>query len=251
MGCAEFKGVRLKDVLAKAALDKEARWIHFNGLDSAAFHKAPSFARELELHEITEDTLIAYEMNGAELPFLNGYPLRLIIPGSYADSWVKMLETITVTQEYKQLFFMDTAYRIPDNECECETPEKLEKKTKPITQMNIKSIIGYPTSSSKIRVGSNVRLKGVAFDSGHGIKEVLISSDAGQTWQSATLQKELGPYAFRAFEFAFSPQNSGKLTLMSKAINKLGEEQPFAHEIGWNHGGYKYNGIDSVTIDVV
>lgn len=251
MGCAEFKGVRLKDVLAKADLDKDARWINFNGSDKAAFYRAPSFARELELHEIKDDILIAYEMNGEELPFLNGYPLRLIIPGSYADSWVKMLETITVTQEYKELFFMDTAYRIPDNECECETPENLLKKTKPITTMNIKSIIGYPTSVSKIRVGSNVTLKGVAFDSGHGIKEVLISSDEGKTWESAKLETELSRYSFRVFKFAFSPKNKGELTLMAKAINTLGEEQPFAQDIQWNHGGYKYNGIDSVTIEVV
>jgi sulfoxide reductase catalytic subunit YedY len=251
MGCAKFKGVRLKDVLQKANLTKDAHWIGLNGDDKAAFHKTENFMRELALHEIKDDVIIAYEMNGEELPYLNGYPVRLVIPGSFSDSWVKMLSNITVMKEYKELYYMDTAYRIPDNECECEEPNNYYEKTKPITTMNIKSVIGYPTSKTKIDINSNVTLKGVAFDSGHGIKEVLISVDAGESWQASELGKELSLHAFREFRFSFRPKSKGNITLMAKAINNIGEEQPFAKDIKWNHGGYKYNGIDSVTITVV
>ena len=251
MGCAKWKGIRLKDILDKAGLHKDARWIHFNGSDTAAFYKTPNLVRELELSEIADDVIIAYEMNGEDLPFLNGYPLRLIIPGNYSDSWVKMLTNITVTKEYKELFFMDTAYRIPDNECECESPEQAAPKSKPITTMNVKSLIGYPTSKSIINLASNVVLKGVAFDAGSGIKAVQISTDSGRTWHKATLDTQISKYSFRVFRFSFKPMQKGSLTLMAKAINQLGEEQPFAKEIQWNHGGYRYNGIDSVTIEVV
>ena len=251
MGCAKWKGVRLNDVLKKAGLKKDSRWITLNGSDEAAFHKTPNFARELELREVKDNVIIAYEMNGEDLPFLNGYPVRLIIPGAYADSWVKMLDHISVSAEYKELFFMDTAYRIPDNECECETPEKPAPKSKPITTMNVKSLIGYPTRDSLINVNSKVTLKGVAFDSGHGIKEVLISMDGGKTWDISILRNESDVYGFRVFKYGFIPKNRGSVTIMAKAINNVGEEQPFAHEIKWNHGGYKYNGIDSVTIEVV
>jgi len=251
MGCAKWKGVRLKDILKSAALKDDAKWIGLNGDDKPVLNKMPNFVRELELHEVKDDVIVAYEMNGEDLPYLNGYPLRLIIPGMYADSWVKMLSNITVSKEYKELFFMDTAYRIPDNECECETPDNLSSKTKPITTMNVKSIIGYPTSKSLINMDSKVTLRGVAFDNGSGIKEVLISLDKGKSWQSAILGNETSSYAFRAFKFSFVPKRKGKITIMSKAINRLGEAQPFAKEIEWNHGGYKYNGIDSVTIKVV
>ncbi len=251
MGCAKWKGVRLNDVLKKAGLKKDSRWITLNGSDEAAFHKTPNFARELELREVKDNVIIAYEMNGEDLPFLNGYPVRLIIPGTYSDSWVKMLDHISVSAEYKELFFMDTAYRIPDNECECETPEKPAPKSKPITTMNVKSLIGYPTRDSLINVNSKVTLKGVAFDSGHGIKEVLISMDGGKTWDISILRNESDVYGFRVFKYGFIPKNRGSVTIMAKAINNVGEEQPFAHEIKWNHGGYKYNGIDSVTIEVV
>ncbi len=191
-------------------------------------------------------------MNGEDLPYLNGYPLRLIIPGSYSDSWVKMLSNITVTDKYKKLFFMDVAYRVPDNECECETPEKKFPKTKPITKMNVKSVIGYPTQNSIINHKSHVVIRGVAFDDGHGIDKVLISVDGGKNWDEAILDDgKLGRYAYRTFRYAYKPMGYGKVTIMSKAINKIGREQPFAKEIKWNHGGYKYNGIDEVTVEVI
>jgi sulfoxide reductase catalytic subunit YedY len=251
MGCALWKGVRLKDILKSARLKDGASWIGLNGDDKAILNAMPSFARELEIDEIKDDVIIAYEMNGEDLPFLNGYPVRLVIPGYYSDSWVKMLSNIRVSKEYKKIFFMDSAYRIADNQSESETPNNLAKKTKPITTMNVKSYIGYPTSKTKITKASNVLAKGVAFDSGHGIKEVLISVNGGKTWEVSELERELSPFAFRVFKFAFRPMQTGKLTIMAKAINNLGEEQPFAKDIQWNRGGYKYNGIDSVTIEVV
>ncbi len=251
MGCASWKGVRLKDVLESAGMKNGAKWIELNGDDKPVMDKMPSFARELELHEVKDDVIIAYEMNGEDLPYLNGYPVRLIIPGMYADSWVKMLSNITVLKEYKELFFMDTAYRIPDNECECETPDNIFAKTKPITTMNVKSYIGYPTDKTKVDLNSHVSIKGIAFDSGHGIKDVQISFNGGKTWESAELEDELSPHAFRVFKFGFKPKTKGTLTIMAKATNSLDEAQPFAQTIEWNHGGYKYNGIDSVTIKVV
>jgi len=117
--------------------------------------------------------------------------------------------------------------------------------------MNVKSYIGYPIDKTQVKLNSHVTIKGVAFDSGHGIKEVQISFDSGKTWESAELETELSSYAFRVFKFGFKPKTKGSVNIMAKAINTLGEAQPFAHEIEWNHGGYKYNGIDSVTIKVV
>ena len=75
--------------------------------------------------------------------------------------------------------------------------------------------------------------------------------NGGKTWALAELEDELSPHAFRVFKFSFRPKDKGKITIMAKATNRLGEEQPFAKDIQWNHGGYKYNGIDSVTITVV
>ena len=252
MGCARWKGVRLKDVLNKAGLKKEAAWIGFNGEDKAVYNETANFVRELKLEHLNDNIILAYEMNGEDLPYLNGYPLRLIIPGTYSDSWIKMISNITVTKERQKLHFMDHAYRIPDNECECETPDQLAQTTKPIEEMNINSIIGYPVTGTKVKSSAELIVRGVAFDGGHGIKHVQISIDDGQTWEEASLDdgKE-GKYAYRAFTYAFTAKESGRTTIMCKAINKKGEEQPFTKDIKWNRGGYKYNGIDAVTVEVV
>ncbi len=252
MGCATWKGVRLRDILDKVGIKNDATWVGFNGSEKAAYYETPDFVREMKIEELDDHVILAYEMNGEDLPYLNGYPLRLIIPGVYSDSWVKMLSSITVTNKYKHLFFMDSAYRVPDNKCECETPEKKAKKTKPITKMNVKSIIGYPTNGMTLNRNSQTVVRGVAWDDGHGIKEVLVSIDGGKKWEKALLDDgKLGRYAYRAFRFSFKPSKYGNISIMAKAINKLGEEQPFAKDIIWNHGGYKFNGIDEIKVKVV
>ena len=252
MGCATWKGVRLSDILDHAGLKKDAQWLGFNGSEKAAYYETPNFVRELKLEELDDHVILAYQMNGEDLPYLNGYPLRLIIPGTYSDSWVKMISNITVTNAYKHLFFMDVAYRVPDNDCECETHEKRAPKTKPIRKMNVKSVIGYPTRDSVVSHKSHVVVRGVAWDDGHGIKDVMVSVDGGKTWSKALLDDgKLGRYAYRAFRYPFKPSTLGKITIMTKAINKIGQEQPLAKDIKWNHGGYKYNGIDEVTVEVV
>jgi len=251
MGCAKWKGVRLSDLLNKAGLKKDAQWIGFNGLEKAAYYKTPNFVRELELTELDDHVIVAYEMNGEDLPYLNGFPLRLVLPGYYSDSWVKMLSNITVTDKYKSLFFMDMAYRVPDNATESETPEHHFKVTKPITNMNVKSVIGYPENGMKVYLNSHIVVRGVAFDDGHGIREVLISTDNGKTWKKSILKQDGGRYAYTSFRFSHKPTKYGKLQIMAKAINRLGDEQPLAKDILWNHGGYKYNGIDIVTVEVV
>jgi len=251
MGCAKWKGVRLSDLLNKAGLKKGAHWIGFNGLEKAAYYKTPNFVRELELTELDDHVIVAYEMNGEDLPYLNGFPLRLVLPGYYSDSWVKMLSNITVTDKYKSLFFMDMAYRVPDNATEGETPDHLAKKTKPITNMDVKSVIGYPENGMKIYQNSHIVVRGVAFDDGHGIRKVLISTDKGKTWDEALLKQENGRYAFTEFRFTYKPTEYGKLSIMAKAVNRLGVEQPLSKDIPWNRGGYKYNGIDVITVEVV
>ncbi len=252
MGCATWKGVRLRDILERAGLKKDAVWVGFNGLDHASYYETPNFVREMRLDELDDNVIVAYEMNGEDLPYLNGFPLRLVIPGHYSDSWVKMLSNLTVTTEYQKLFFMDVAYRIPDNDCECETHEKRAKKTKPIERMNIKSVIGYPTNGTVVYNNSHITVRGVAFDDGKGIRTVMISTDNGKTWNEAIIDKgQKGHYAFREFRYSFKPKTQGSQTIMSKAIGIDGTEQPLAKSIKWNHGGYKYNGVDVVKVEVL
>lgn len=253
MGCAVWRGVRLKDILHMAGVKGSARWVGVNGLEKPAMEETPKFFREMEIDEaLSGELMVAYAMNGEDLPYLNGFPLRLVIPGHFSDSWVKMLSEITVMDEYRKSFFMDVAYTVPDNDCECVVSgSDFEYKRKPIAVMKVKSVIGYPTPNTVIKKGSRVKVTGVAFDQGKGIKEVMISTDGGKSWSATELQKDYGKYAYRPWVYQWEPKAKGEYTIMVRAINRIGNIQPQVNEIGWNAGGYQYNAVDSVNVKIV
>jgi len=253
MGCAVWKGVRLKDLLNRAGVKGSAKWVGVNGLEKPAMEATPKFFREMAIDEaLSGELIVAYEMNGEDLPYLNGFPLRLVIPGHFSDSWVKMLSEITVMDEYQKSFFMDVAYTVPDNDCECViSGSDFEYKRKPIAEMKVKSVIGYPTPNTVIKKGSRVKVTGVAFDQGKGVKEVMISIDGGKSWSTTTLQKDYGKFAYRQWIYEWEPKAKGEYIIMVRAINRIGNIQPQVGEIGWNAGGYQYNAVDAVNVKIV
>lgn len=253
MGCALWKGARLKDILNMAGVNATAQYVGVNGLEKPAIDETPKFFREMGIDEaLTDELIVAYEMNGEDIPYLNGFPLKLIIPGHFSDSWVKMLSEITVFDQYQKSFFMDVAYTVPDNDCECViSGSDFEYKRKPIAQMKVKSVIGYPTPNSVIKKGSHIQISGVAFDQGKGIKEVMISLDGGKSWSTTQLQKDYGKYAYRQWTFSWEPKVKGEYAIMVRAINRIGNIQPLPGDIGWNAGGYQYNAVDVVNVKIV
>src|SRR5262249_36968496 len=123
MGNARWKGARLRDLLKQAGLASGVRQVSFNGLDSPVVEKTPDFVKALDIDQaMDEEVLLAYEMNGEALPMLNGFPLRLVVPGYFGTYWVKHLNEITVLDQPFSGFWMDTAYRVPDNACACVEP---------------------------------------------------------------------------------------------------------------------------------
>lgn len=250
MGNALWTGVRLKDVLEYAGIKAGTIEIAFNGLDKAPYPKTPDYIRSIPVDKcLEENVILAYEMNNEPIPYLNGFPLRLIIPGWYATHWIKSVSEITVLDEPLKNFWMTKAYQLPDNDCECVKPGEKPKKTKMITSMNVKSVIARPLDNAVHRVGKVIKVAGVAFDYGSGIRDVLLSFDGGKTWKKAHLGPYLGRYSFREWFFYYKPEKKGNLTIMSRAINNDGQAQPF--EIGWNPGGYKWNVVDKVEIKIV
>ena len=115
MGNAQWTGVRLRDVLDRAGVKAGAVAVRFNGLDEPVVAGAPDFMKSLDIdHARDGEVMLAYQMNGEQLPLLNGFPLRLVVPGWYSTYWVKMLSDIEVLDAPDDNFWMKTAYRIPD-----------------------------------------------------------------------------------------------------------------------------------------
>ena len=250
MGNAEWVGARLKDILAAAGVRQGALQATFDGLDKPAFPSVPDFVKSLDITRIMEDpdVLVAYQMNGAPLPMLNGYPARLVVPGWYATYWVKNLSEIEVIDHVFEKFWMKPAYRIPDTACGCVAPGTAPMRTVPITRMTVRSFIAVPASGTRVPVGRAVTLKGIAFDGGYGIREVQISDDNGATWRQAALGADLGRYSFREWSATWTPRRSGPARIMVRAVNGIGESQ--GREPLWNPAGYLRNIIEHVDLQV-
>src|SRR3954466_13542349 len=207
MGNATWKGARLKDVLDKAAVAQGAKQVTFNGLDGPLIPTTPDFVKALDIDQALDgECLLAYEMNGEELPWLNGFPLRLIVPGYYGTYWVKHLNEITVVDEQYIGYWMDPAYRIPANDCACVEPGTKPNKSVPIARFNVRSFITSLADGAQIKSNTTTTVKGIAFDGGYGIREVIFSDDNGKTWREAELGKDLGKYSFREWTIPFTPK---------------------------------------------
>jgi DMSO/TMAO reductase YedYZ molybdopterin-dependent catalytic subunit len=250
MGNAEWTGVRLRDILSAAGVRAGAVDVSFNGLDQPVIPAVPDFVKSLTASRIMDDPniLVAYQMNGQPLPMLNGFPARLIVPGWYATYWVKHLSEITALDKEFDGFWMRKAYLIPDTPCGCVAPGTAPARTVPINRMNVRSLILSPGQGERLAVGQPVALKGIAFDSGYGIQQVLVSTDKGASWRSAQLGKDLGDYSFREWSLEWKPTTKGSYTLMAKATNRLGESQPSAPL--WNPAGYLRNVIQELDVTV-
>ena len=248
MGNARWKGVRLKDVLEKAGLQAAAKQVTFDGLDRSLLPQTPDFVKAIDVDQALDgETMLAYEMNGADLPMLNGFPLRLVVPGHYGTYWVKHLNQITVIDETFNGFWMNPAYRIPDNSCACVEPGTTPKKTIPITRFNVRSFITSPVEKAPLKKGQTTLVKGIAFDGGYGIQQVLFSEDGGRSWREAELLKDLGRYSFREWQIAFKPERAGAFELKVKATNRVGQSQPM--DALWNPSGYMRNVVETVRVN--
>ena len=209
MGNARWVGVPLKDVLARAELKDTARQVTFNGLDLALFGGG-DFVKSLNVnHAMDGEVMLAYQMNGADIPLLNGFPVKLIVPGYYGTYWVKHLSEIEVVDQTFEGFWMKPAYRVPDNDCACIDPGTTPAATRPIGRFNVRSFITSVTDGARLRAGRPMMVRGIAFDGGQGIREVAYSTDGGQSWQGARLGADIGRYSFREFTFGFTPKKGG------------------------------------------
>jgi sulfite dehydrogenase (cytochrome) subunit A len=246
MGNAKWRGVPLKAVLDMAGLQAGAKQVRFDGLDGPVLPATPDFAKALDVdHAADGEVMLAYSMNDADLPMLNGYPLRLVVPGYFGTYWVKHLNEITVLDTVLDNFWMTSAYRIPDNPCACVPPGSAAKKTVPISRFPVRSFITNLKEGATVKAGHPVVVRGIAFDSGYGIREVDVSVDGGVNWRPTQLGKDLGNYSFRQWQTTLSLKR-GPYTLLVRALNQIGQSQPL--EALWNPSGYLRNVVEKTHI---
>lgn len=255
MGCAQWTGVRFREILEMAGVKNGSVQVQMEGLERGKGPEGmPSyeFKKSLDLNNsVLDECIVAYAMNGEPLPMLNGFPVRLIVPGYFATYWVKCLSWIRVLEKPDDGYWMNPAYRIPDTPGGNTTPEDVKAgkvKMIPINRMPVRSFIITPDSATKIPAGLPVTVRGTSF-SGYGrIVKVEFSDAAHGGWRNAKLGEDLGPWAFRTWEIPWAPERAGRYQIAVRATDEKGNVQP--EEGVWNAGGYLWNKIEREEIVV-
>jgi sulfite oxidase len=248
VGTARWTGVPLAAVLHQAGISPSAKYLWLDGADTG-LGRAPDFIRSLPIDKaVRGDALLAYEMNGEPLPAEHGYPLRVIVPGWEGAYSVKWLVHITASDRDHEGAFVTTAYRMPRVPVAPGT-NVTPDATVPIRELMVKSIITSPADGSALLQGRTAVIGGFAWSGGgNEIRRVDVSIDRGRTWAVARLGQDRAPYAWRRFELPWRPTEPGSFIVLSRAADVRGRTQPLAAQ--WNPGGYAWDAIDQVRVNV-
>lgn len=248
-GCAEWTGVRLRDVLLAAGLKETARYTGHFGSDPAldAEHPSPPISRGIPIAKaMDENTLLVFAMNGNDLLPVHGFPLRLVVPGWTGSVSHKWLTRILIRKDRHDGTLMDPwNYRVP------AAPMHYGDKFDPtkfvdLEGMPVRSIITSPGDGA--RVGAAFTLRGAAWAGDRSVRQVEISTDKGASWQKAELSAPKNRYDWTRFT-AQVTLSSGTHELWSRATDGDGNAQPEEAQ-GWNPQGYCANPIHKIKVTV-
>jgi len=247
MGCPKWTGVRLADVLRAAGLKSGAAHVAGQGVDPGMVAAAPAVIRSIPLAKaLDENTLIAWDMNGAPLPKVHGFPLRLVVPGWVGSASTKWLATLTVLDAPFKGTYMTASYVRP--KWPVEPGQKMPPDTVSTEAWPVKSMITSPAPNARFKGTDRIVVRGRAWVGEGSIDRVEVSIDEGRTWQQASLGPAGDRFAWRMFTFEFQPQRFGYQTFLARAWDDRGNAQPM--ESAWNPLGYFWNGVHRVGVTV-
>lgn len=248
MGNARWVGVPLRFLLDRAGVRPGAVQVRFGGLDKPLVPAAPAFLKSLDLdHARNGEVMVAFLQNGEQLPLLNGFPLRLVVPGWFSTYWVKALDSIEVLVRPDDNFWMAKAYRVPTTAHATVAPGAKDFPTAPIAAMPPRSWITSHDPGARVASRPALPIAGLALGGAHGVARVAVSADR-QHWHFATLGPDHGRYSFRRWAAHVPLAGRGPVRLMSRCWNTAGEVQPFAPV--WNPSGYARNQVEVTPIVV-
>jgi len=256
VGNAEWTGVPLLTLLDRAVPKPNASEVILEGADSGMLEdpKSPrgelKFARSIPLEKARNDVLLAYRMNGGELPPEHGFPVRAIVPGWYAMASVKWLQRIIVNDRPFTGYYqtIDYAYWQRSDYGRWQRGEQIAELT-PLTEIQVKAEIARPAEGEILPASASVSVHGAAWACDAEITKVELSTDNGATWNETTLLGESTPNAWRLWQFAWrTPSQAGKHTLIARATDSLGRTQP-AHRDP-DRGTYMINHLLPIEVEV-
>jgi DMSO/TMAO reductase YedYZ molybdopterin-dependent catalytic subunit len=248
VGTAEWTGVPLSILLDRAGVKSNGRQVIFEGADGGMLEdpKSPpgelKFARSITLEKARADVLLAYKMNGSDLPPQHGFPVRAIVPGWYAMASIKWLQRIIFTDQPFTGYYQTIDYAYWKRRAEVA-------ELTPLTEMQIKAQIAKPAQGETVPANSSVRVHGAAWTSDGEITKVELSTDGGSTWNDTNLLGQAKPNAWQLWEFNWqTTAAAGKQTLVARATDSLGRTQPTHRDP--DRGTYMINHLLPIDVQV-
>ncbi|MFC6670821.1 sulfite oxidase [Marinobacterium aestuariivivens] len=252
VGCPQWNGIRLRDVLEDCGIKDDAVYIGYYGADThlSGDPNKETISRGVPMAKALEDeSMIAWGLNGQPLPLENGYPLRLMIggwPGSTSGKWLNRI--LIRNQVHDGAKMTGHSYRVP---CEPVAPgtEVPAEGMCIIESMPVKSLITAPRSGIRHSLAEGLKLHGHAWAGDRSVKELHISIDFGQTWQAATLQPAVNRLAWQHWDHAVKFPQPGYYEVWARAVDDTGISQPMVLP-GWNPRGYLNNSAHRIAVIV-
>ncbi|WP_165749663.1 sulfite oxidase [Cellulophaga sp. Z1A5H] len=250
---ARWTGIRLKDVLAEVGVKSDAVYIGYHAADthlSGDPSKEPISRGVPIAKALQEETILAFKMNGKDIPVVHGYPLRLIAGGYPASASGKWLQRISVRNKVHDGEKMTgSSYKVPKNPVAPGTTVK-EEDMRIIESMPVKSLVTYPKSGATLSINKQLNIRGHAWAGELNVSKVEYSIDFGSTWSSCALEKEVNRFAWQHFSAQIQFPQKGYYEVWAKATDSDGLSQPMLVP-GWNPKGYLNNACHRIAVKVV
>lgn len=253
VGCAAWTGVRLRDVLQDAGVRDDAVYIAYYGADthlSGDPDKVPISRGVPITKALEEDCLIAWAMNGEDMPMLNGHPLRLVIggyPASASGKWLRRIDIRNKVHDGPKM--TGQAYRVP-RRAVAPGARVADDDMVIIEQMPVKSLITYPKTGATLKLNDELPIRGKAWGHGLGVSKMEYSIDFGQTWTACKLGPAANRFAWRTFSADIGFPEPGYYEVWAKATDAAGKAQPMLLP-GWNPKGYLNNACHRIVVKIV
>lgn len=252
VSCAEWTGVRLSDVLEDTGIRDDAVYIGYHAADSHLSRdpgKEP-ISRGIPLSKALQDeTLLAFAMNGSDIPLVHGFPLRLVAGGYPASVSGKWIHTISVRDRVHDGEKMGgSSYRVP---CEPVEPGTIvpDEAMCIIESMPVKSLVTFPRSGAMIKKGSTLDIRGHAWAGEKEVSRMEYSIDYGRSWKACRLEDPVNRFAWQHFSATLAFPGRGYYEIWARATDSGGLAQPMVLP-GWNPKGYLNNACHRIAVKV-
>ncbi|TLP81712.1 sulfite oxidase [Maribacter sp. ACAM166] len=253
VSCATWTGIRLRDVLEDVGMKDDAVYIGYHAADvhlSRDPDKEPISRGAPMPKALQDETLLAFQMNGEDIPIAHGYPLRLVAggwPASVSGKWVNRISIRNVVHDGPKM--TGDAYRVP---CNPVAPgEKVKDEDMCIIEsMPVKSLITYPKSGATIKEGKQLNIRGHAWAGELEVSKMEYSIDFGATWKECPVEKPANRLAWQHFSASIGFPKKGYYEIWARATDAQGTSQPMLLP-GWNPKGYLNNACHRIAVKVI